>query len=1055
MSSVMGCYSQNHSSFWRNALAIVLGIATAALAAPLRAQVQPNALQEMRWREIGPYRGGRTRAVCGVPSQPHVFYAGAVNGGVWKTDDDGRTWTPIFDGQPTGSIGAIAVAPSDPNVIYVGSGEGLQRPDLSTGDGIYKSTDAGRTWTHLGLRDGQQIPQIAVDPHDARRLFVAVLGHPYGPNPERGIYRSTDGGATFQKVLFKDENTGGSDVEIDPSNPQVVYASLWESRQGPWENSQWMGTSGGLFKSTDGGDTWRQLTSGLPKDVVQVNLAIAPSDPHRLYATLAMMRGLAIYRSIDGGATWERATTDPRPAERIGGGDLPVPRVDPQNPDVVYVASIVTWKSTDGGKTWTGIRGAPGGDDYQNIWINPRDPGIILLGSDQGAIVTVNGGRTWSSWYNQPTAQLYHAGADNAFPYRVCSGQQESGSACVSSRGDWGEITWRDWTTVGAEEYGYVTPDPLNSDLVYGGKLTRFDRRTGQAADVSPQPIRTPGFRTVRTQPEVFSPVDPHILYFASNTVWKTRDGGRTWQQISPDLTRKTWDIPASVGKYRDLATAKPSQRGVVYTLAPSPLDLNLIWAGTDDGEIQVTRDGGHHWNNVTPPSLTAWEKVANMDAGHFDKLTAYAAINTFRLDDLRPHILITHDSGKTWKEETNGIPGGACVNVVREDPVRKGLLFAGTEREVYVSFDDGAHWQPLRQNMPATSVRDLLIKGDDLIAATHGRGFWIMDNLTPLRQVNTRVTASGASLFRPQTALRVRWNVNTDTPLPPDVAAGQNPPEGAMIDYYLGTPAQSVTLEVLDAAGKLVRRYSSADPLPAIDPKLGIPTYWVRPPQALSTAAGVHRFLWDMHYTPIPGRADYPMQAVYHNTAPAPSSPWVMPGAYQVRLTVDGKSYTQPIAVKMDPRVKTPMAGLQQQYELSRQLYDAMGETARALDEIKSVRGQLKELEAKASAGSLAGAITALDKKAEAIGGRNLGEFGFFFYHGPDTLQSIRGSLGMLMGMLQGADVAPTAAQAAAAAKRHQTVQSLLARWNAVKSTDLPALNRQLVKANLAEIKL
>ncbi len=451
---------------------------------------------EMHWRSIGPYRGGRTRATAGVPSQPNVFYIGAVNGGVWKTNDFGRTWDPIFDGQPTGSIGAIAVAPSDPNIVYVASGEGLQRPDLSVGDGIYKSTDAGKTWTHLGLRDGQQIPQMVVDPRDPNRIFVAVLGHPYGPNEERGIYRSTDGGQSFQKVLYKDENTGGSDVEIDPSNPNIVYACLWEARQGPWENAAWSGTNGGIFKSTDGGDHWRQLTNGLPSEgVTQANLAIAASNPRRIYATVASGRAVNLYRSDDAGESWSRATTDPRPAGRIGGGDLPVPAVDPRNPDTLYVASTVTWKSTDGGKTWTGLRGAPGGDDYQHIWINPNFPNIILIASDQGAIVTVNGGQTWSSWYNQPTAQMYHVAADNAFPYRLCSGQQESGSACIATRGNDGEITFREWHPAGLEEYGYAAPDPLDPDIVYGGKVTRYDRRTGQVENVAPKPIRSQDFR--------------------------------------------------------------------------------------------------------------------------------------------------------------------------------------------------------------------------------------------------------------------------------------------------------------------------------------------------------------------------------------------------------------------------------------------------------------------------------------------------------------------------------------------------------------------------------
>ena len=715
------------------------------------ARVSPSLFGEMRWRSIGPHRASRTRAAAGHPTHPYTFYMGVCNGGVWKTTDAGRTWTPIFDDQPTGSIGTIAVAPSDPRIVYVGSGEALHRPDLATGDGVYKSTDAGRTWTRLGLNDSHQIPALAVDPKNADRIFVAALGHPYGPNEERGIFRSTDGGKSFQKVLYKDENTGGNDVDIDPSNPQVVYATMWEERQGPWENSVWAGTDGGIFKSVDGGTTWKPLTNGLPP-VIQANLAISPANPQRIYGLIAAgtapgsteTRGASgIYRSDDAGESWTRVSNDARPAGRIGGGDLPIPLPHPKDPDTVIIASTVSWKSTDGGKTWTPYKGAPGGEDYQNGWINPDNPDIVLLAADQGAVVTLNGGETWSSWYNQPTAQMYHVSADNAFPYRLCSGQQESGSACVASRGNYGAISVRDWLPVGVDEYGYVAPDPLNPDIVYGGRnVTRFDRRTGQVSGVGPIGGRggaggaQGNFRTVRTMPVVFSEVDKRSLFFANNHLWKTIDGGQNWKQISPDLTRKTWVTPKSVGKYRDLASAQSSPRGVIYTVAPSYQDINRIWVGTDDGLIHVTSDGGVTWKDITPPSLEAWAKVSIIDAGRFDPLTAYAAINTLRLDDLRPHILRTHDGGKTWTEIVNGIPAGETVNAVREDPKRKGLLFAATERTVYVSFDDGANWQSLRLNLPISSVRDVIVKDDDLAIGMHGRGFWILDDITPLRQI-------------------------------------------------------------------------------------------------------------------------------------------------------------------------------------------------------------------------------------------------------------------------------------------------------------------------------
>jgi photosystem II stability/assembly factor-like uncharacterized protein len=1042
---------------------IVVAAAAASLA--LAANYDRKLFAEMRWRPIGPLRGGRTRSAAGVASQPNVFYIGVCNGGVWKTKDYGRTWRPIFDDQPTGSIGAVAVAASNPNVIYVGSGEGLQRPDLSVGDGIYKSTDAGKTWTHLGLRDGQQIPQIAIDPRNPDRLFVAVLGHPYGPNEERGIYRSTDGGQTFQKVLGKDENTGGADVAIDPANPETVYASLWEARQGPWENSAWGGSGGGIFKSTDGGKTWRQLTAGVPDGFTQANLAIAPSSPQRLYAAIGHGRGTGIYRSDDGGEHWAQATTDARPAARIGGGDLPVPAVDPKNPDVVYVASVVTWKSTDGGQTWTGIRGAPGGDDYQRIWINPEHPEIMLNVSDQGAIITVNGGETWSSWYNQPTAQMYHANTDNDFPYRVCSGQQESGSACVSSRGDDGQITFREWKPAGVEEYGYAAPDPLNPNLVFGGKVTRFDRRTGQVVNVAPKVIRGTDFRTLRTAPVVFSQADPHVMFFAANTLWKTRDGGNSWQQVSPDLTRKTWEIPASVGKYRDQPTAQPSQRGVIYTVAPSPVDINRTWAGTDDGLIQTTADGGLHWSSVTPREIGPWMKISVMDAGHTDALTAYAAVNTIRLDDMRPHIFRTHDGGKTWKEIVNGIPPGAPVNAVREDPKRKGLLFAGTEREVYVSFDDGENWQPLRLNMAASSVRDVIVKDDDLIAATHGRGFWILDDITPLRQMSDEAARAAAFLFRPQTAVRVRWDMNTDTPLPPDEPAMPNPPDGAILDYYLAADANGpVTLEILDGAGAVVRRYSSEDPEPRIDlATLAIPAYWVRPPRRLSAAAGMHRWLWDMHWTPLAtaggrGGGNYSMQAVVHDTPPSETSIWAAPGSYTVKLTVDGKSYTQPLTLKMDPRVKTTALGLQQQFTLSKQLYDEANAAAKALAEIRAVRAEVARVRGQAQGAPEA--IAAFDQKAAAIeggggaGGRGGGGRGGVSA-GPETLSSAGASLSALIRMLEAADVAPTTQLTAAVADRRAAVRAVMARWRALKNTDLPALNAKLKQAGVAAVEV
>ena len=1005
-------------------------LAATALASTV-ASAQPfdaTLFSEMKWRMIGPHRGGRTKSAVGVPSKPGLFYIGVVNGGVWKTTDYGHTWNPIFDDQPTGSIGAIAIAPSNPDILYVGSGEGLQRPDLSTGDGIYKSTDAGRTWVHLGLRDGQQIPQIVVDPRDPNRIFVAVLGHPYGPNEERGLFKSTDGGVTFTKALYKDENTGAVDVVMDPKNPDILYVAMWESRQAPWENGVFSGPGSGLFKSTDGGVTWKPLTKGLPtfeKDVAgRIGLTVAPSMPSRLFATVETRdsgESGFLYRSDDAGETWMRISEDPYIVGRPS--DFAEVKVHPTNPDIVFTASRVVWKSTDGGRTFKGIKGAPGGDDYHRIWINPVDPNVMLMVADQGATITVNGGATWSSWYNQPTAQMYHVITDNAFPYRVCSGQQESGSACVASRGHDGSITFRDWTPVGVEEYGYVAPDPLNPDIVYGGKVTRFDRRTGQTKNVSPKPLRGEGYRVVRTQPVLFSPVDPKILYFTSNTVWKTTNGGESWESISPDLTRKSWEVPKNVGKYIGPTGGRSSQRGVIYTLAPSPLDVNLLWAGTDDGLIHVTRDGGKSWTDVTPPSLGPWAKVSLMDASHFDKDTAYAAINTLRLDDLRPHILRTRDGGKTWQEVVSGLPNGATVNVVREDPKRRGLLFAGTETTVHVSFNDGDTWQSLRGNLPATSIRDLVIKDDDLVIGTHGRSFWILDDITPLRQLRAEALAADVHLFAPQQAWRVRWNMNTDTPLPPEEPVGQNPPDGALIHYFLKSNTTSpVTLEILDANGRSVRVFRSDDKPMEWPKDRDIPDYWIRPHQPLATSAGLHRFVWDLHYAPPLAQSyEYPISAVYANTWLNPRGPWAHPGMYTARLTANGKTLEQRFEVKLDPRVKTSAAEMQTQFDLSMRAYAGMNDAMTALDDVKAVRVGVKAATLKEKSVAKKSALEAEDAKLAAFEDAGFGR--------------VNAQLGQVLDALQEVDDAPTSQLAATAEEKLKALETLKASWRAAKA--------------------
>ncbi len=1019
---------------------VLVALTSTAIAAPL---------PDVHWRMVGPFRGGRTRAAAGVTNQPNVFYMAPVDGGVWKTENAGRTWRPIFDDQPTQSIGAIAVAPSDPNIIYVGSGEGLHRPDLSVGDGIYKSIDAGKSWTHLGLQGAQQIPRIVVDPKRPERVFAAVLGHPYGPSDERGVFRSLDGGRTWQKVLYKDANTGASDLEIDPSNPQIVYASLWHARLGPSEDDNEYEQPGGLFKSTDGGTTWHQLSGGLPANAVQFDLAIAPSQPSRLYVTLATTekgsyasgKGNGLFRSDDAGATWTSITTDERPLMKIGGGDLMVPVVDPKNPDQLYVASIVAMKSRDGGKTWTWLRGAPGGDDYQNLWINPADPRSFLLVSDQGACVTVDGGATWSSWYNQPTAQLYHVGVTRDAPYQICSGQQESGSVCIASRGDDGTIGYREWRPVGGSEYGYVTPDPADADVVYAAgrnSVSRYVRSTGRVQDVTPIPVRG-DFRVERTQPLIFSPVQPGLLYYAANVVFETTNGGSSWRAISPDLAHPDPGTPASVGTEETEPPAE-KRRGAIYALAPSHKTIATLWAGTDDGKLWVTRDRGAHWADITPPAMTPWSKVTQLDASHFDDLTVYASVSRFRIDDQKPYIYKTHDSGKTWTAIVTGLPDDP-VDAVREDPVRKGLLYAATERGVYASFDDGAHWESLQQNLPRTSARDIVVHGDDLIVATHGRGFWIMDDITALRQT---WDVARDHLFAPAAAVRQPRSSYPDTPVPPDEPSADNPPTGAILDYYLAHDAP-VTLEIRDARG-VVRTFTSADPPELTDAEIAaqlIPDYWLRPRRTLAATAGMHRWVWDLRRErPLADDYQYPINAAPHDTTRTPEGPLVMPGKYTVRLVVAGTTLTTSLDVVLDPRVKLGRAIIAQQNELETRLAALVTRSSEDLLQARSILEQLERIPAtlQPQAAHLAAAVTLM-------------------LEGPKppihaaSIRELNGTLTGLYGQIQ-VDAAPTAAQLAETAKAEKLLVTLADRWTKLKAAELAPLDAALKAAGATEIR-
>jgi len=891
-------------TLFRSFLPMAAIIATGALSHLAAQPPYPQALYSgLRWRMIGPFRGGRVNGVSGVAGQPDTFYFGAVGGGVWKTVNAGRTWKPIFDSQPVASIGAIAVAPSNPDIVYVGTGETDMRDSISFGNGMYKSSDAGNTWKHIGLDATRQIGRVAVDPKNPDVVFVAALGHVYGPNPERGLYRSRDGGATWERVLFRNENLGAVDVVIDPADTKVVYAALWAVRRPPWFiYGPANGPGGGIFKSTDGGTTWRQLAGGLPVEGVgRIGIAIAPSRPRRVYAIVDAKEG-GLYRSDDAGDTWIKISADGRLWGR--GWYFCKLAADPGNPDIVYVCNTSIYKSTDAGKSWTPIRGAPGGDDYHQLWIDPGNPDRMIAASDQGAVVSIDGAATWSSWYNQPTAQMYHVAADNRFPYWVTGAQQDSGAVGTPTRSLRSVISMHDWRPVCAGgESGYTAPDPLRPEVLFGGTVTRCNLVTQAVRNVSPERGEQGPFRHAWTQPLVFSPADPHALYFANQFLYRTTDAGESWTRISPDLTREDPGVPANLDEAAAADAPPGKRRGVIYTIAPSPVRAPLIWIGTDDGYIQVTDNGGATWQNVTPPALSSWSKVTMIDASHFDANEAYAAVERHQLEDYEPHLYRTRDGGKTWKEITRGLPASVYLQTVKEDPMRRGLLFAGSELAVYLSFDDGDNWQPLQLNLPPASMRDLAVHGDDLIVATHGRGFWILDDITALRQINDAVAGSDAFLFKPADAVAIPPGNDFGTPLPKDEPFAENPPFGAPVDYYLKSAVSGpVTLEILDPEGRLVRRYSSEEGATPLDPNtLNIPAAWAPAPPRLSAAGGMHRWVWDLR----------PASAVGAGRGPGGGPggggrgglQLVQPGTYSVRLTIEGKNYTQPLIVKPDPR--------------------------------------------------------------------------------------------------------------------------------------------------------
>jgi photosystem II stability/assembly factor-like uncharacterized protein len=918
------------------------GVVAVPMNGALSAPVSADLFSGLRWRMLGPFRGGRVAAATGVPGRPNEFYFGAVNGGVWKTIDGGRTWNPVFDGQITASIGAITVAPSDPNTVYVGSGESTLRDSVGFGNGVYKSLDAGRTWVHLGLDETHHIGKIAVDPRNSNNVLVAAIGKLYAANAERGVFKSTDGGRSWKKVLG-DDNVGAVEVVIDPSNSRVVYAGLWNTRRPPWFTyAPTNGPGGGIFKSIDAGNTWTRLGNGLPAEGIgRTGIAVAPTNPNRIYAVVDCLVPEAqpqaepplgtppaqpspagarpsspppgqggFFRSDDAGATWTRISNDPALWGR--GWYFEKLAVDPTDADTVYVPNVAVNRTRDGGKTWVVLRGSPGGDDYHQPWVSPNDPNTVIVASDQGAVISRNARAsdprdvTWTSWLNQPTAQIYHVSVDYRFPYWVTGAQQDSGAIAVRSRGKFAEISMHDWEPISpGGESGYTAGDPLNPGVVYGGDGQRWNLDAnipieGTTSPKSPEPARGDW-----TQPLVFSKADKKSLYYANQFLFKTVDGARTWSQISPDLTRAEVVIPPTLDATAASATDRNGKRGVIYTIAPSPKRAGLIWVGTDDGLIHVSPDDGRSWQNVTPGALAPWSRVTMLEASHFDENAAYASVDRHQLQDFEPYIYRTRDMGRSWQRITRGLPAGVYVHVVKEDPQRRGLLVAGTERGIHVSFDDGDTWQSLQQNVPVTSMRDFEFYGNDLILATHGRGFWVIDDISPLRQLSDAVTRDDAYLFRPADTINFVEGSDNGTPLQKDEPHAENPPNGAVIDYYLKNGATTpVTIEILDANGAVVRTFSSEAGAQRIPGRRGIAAagaglarvspLWQQSPEPLSTAKGMHRVVWN----PLRERP---------RGAPSPDEGGPLDtrflGSFTARLTVNGKTYTQPFVLRQDPR--------------------------------------------------------------------------------------------------------------------------------------------------------
>jgi len=1014
-----------------------------------------NALKGMKWRQIGPFRGGRALAVTGVAGDPETYYFGAVAGGVWKTVNGGLTWTPLTDKTGIMSIGAIAVAPSDPNVVYVGTGESCIRGNISYGDGMYKSMDGGKTWSHIDLEDSQHIARIAVHPQNPDIVFVAALGHAYGPNETRGVFRSSDGGKTWQKVLFKDNKTGAIDLVFDPNNPHILFAALWEAQRTPWGMTSG-GPGSGLYRSGDDGATWKRLDGhGLPSGVLgRIGVSVSGADGNRVYAIIEAEKG-GIYRSDDAGESWKLINPDHRFTQRAWYFHHIF--ADPKNADTVYVLNTGVSRSIDGGKSFDFIR-APHGDNH-GLWIDPTHPQWMIVSNDGGASVSHDGGKSWTTQNNQPTAQFYHVATDNAVPYKVYGAQQDNSTVAIASRSDGFAIDRPDWYDVGGGESGYVVPDPRDPMVVYAGSydglITRFDKKNAQEQDISAWPLNPMGsgaselkHRFQWTAPILISPNDASVLYHGGEAVFKTTDGGMSWTPISGDLTRNDKTKQQSSGGPLTQDNTSVEYYDTVFALSESPVEKGVLWAGTDDGLVQVTRDGGQHWANVTSKDFGEWSLVSIIDASPHTAGTAYVAIDRHKLDDYRPYLFKTTDYGKTWTKITAGLPDNGYAHSIKEDPKRKGLLFAGTENGVYVSFDDGAHWQSLKLNLPTSPIHDLTVKNDDLIVATHGRAFWILDDISPLREMTASTANEDAHLYQPPVAIRYRGPGFT---LPATVPVGANPPTGVIIDYFLkAAPKDGLTLEILDSKGKVVRKLSSKKAAEGGSPDLeefGIEL----PGEKLPSDAGLNRFVWNMRSeapATVPGAISW---------GGRPTGPLVVPGTYQVKLTVGGKSYTASAEIQKDPRVNVSQADLEKQSELAMRIRDRVDAGHTAVNQIRSVRGQLdalkKRLAADTSAKPILDAADALKKKLDAVEEKIIQPKS---KSGEDPLNypiQVADQLMALQGTVESADAAPTAQSYVVFDELNGRLEPQLAAWREIQSKDLAALNDLMKKNNVPAI--